>query len=288
MGHPRTAPRLPLLVALLSVPLVLLAFGTRVSADMGPKPSLVVRVVNGPAADAYRLDLLAVPISYANVQSPGSTVGETWEETLTLRLKAYRDGTDRVALVSNQCLVFGKLVGTPGPNGTVIHSFGYIGVPHAFAVIVEDAVTGEMTVSNAVATAQFDALVEYDAATNTLTALQNTTSTWWWLKLLFRILLTVVVECLLVLPFRFPMRRWLPIPVNLGTQFLLNVVMLLALPGLFQAHYALAFGVLEGVVWLLEFGTYYFFMAERRFWKPFLYAVLANGVTLALGLWWLS
>ena len=287
MAAKRPVSRFPFLAALLSIPLVLLTFGAHVSADMGPKPSLVVRVVNGPSAYTYYLDLLAIPIPIANVGDPGPIAGATWDETLRLRLQAYRD-RGRVALVSNNCLVNGALEGTQGQSGTVLYSFGYIGVPHTFAVIVEDRATGDMIVSNPVTTTQFDSLVEYDATANHLTVLQNTMSSWWWLKFLFRIFATVVVECLLVLPFRFPKRRWLPIPVNLATQLFLNAVMLLLLPSLFQTHYALAFGVLEGIIWILEFLAYFFWMAERRVWKPFLYAVLANSVTLTVGLWWKS
>lgn len=266
----------------------LVAFGASApaSADAGPKPSLVVRVVGGPSASSYYLDLLVPLGSNGTREGPG---GYARDNALVQEqpIYGYSEG-GRVAFLCHAAMAFGDLEGKTVPDGTVLHSFGYLFVPHSFAVIVQDRATGALTVSNAVTTTQFDALVEYDATTNRLTVLRNTATPWWWLQLLARIVLTVVVECLLVLPFRFPRRRWLPIPVNLATQGLLNVVVLAALPGLFQTHYAIAFAVLEAAILGIEFLAYFFGMAERRFWKPFLYAVLANGITLAVGLWWLS
>jgi hypothetical protein len=290
MNGKRSLSRPSLLVLVLFlVPLVVLAFGATASADAGPKPSLTVRVVHAGSPSAYYLDLLVDPSVESGIVDSGEKgwLENEHSEIVDLPIYKYSDG-DRVGLLCHGFAIWGDLEGKAEPGGTVRHDFSYMNVPRTFAVVVQDRATGEIRVSNPVTTTQFDALVQYDFTANHLTVQRNTTSFWWWLMLLVRVFLTVLVECLVVLFFRFPKRRWLPIPVNLATQGLLNLSLIVVLPRFFQTDYLLAFIVLEGIIAVLEFLAYFFWMAEKRFWKPFLYALVANGITLAIGLWWLA
>ena len=281
--------RLPLSAFALAIVLLLLVgAGTAVAADMGPKPSLTLLVEGERSANDYFLDLL-VPQDAENIRmDQTSDYLKDHPEFQSEPIVSYVAPDGRVGYVCHGWMTWGELVGTVRGDGSFEHAYGYLFVPRTFAVVVQDRATGALTVSNTVTTVQFDALVAYDARTGILAVLQNTLSFWWWLQLLVRIFLTTLIECLLVLPFRFPRRRWLPIPVNLATQGLLNFAVLVALPGLFMAHYVLWFAVFEVLVFVLEFLAYFFWMGERRFRKPFLYALAANAVTLAVGLWWLS
>jgi hypothetical protein len=281
--------RLPFVAFTFAIVLILLVgAGSAVAADAGPKPSLTVVVRGETSADDYLLDLL-VPQDAGGIRmDETSDYLKEHPELQSEPIVSYVAPDGRVGYVCHGFMTRGALVGTRRNDGSFEHGYGYIFVPKTFAVVVQDRATGAITVSNTVTTTQFDALVVYDAGTNAVTVLRNTRSFWWWLKLLIRIFLTTFLECVLVFAFRFPRRRWLPIPVNLATQGLLNLVVLVALPGLFMADYVLWFAVFEVLVFVLEFLAYFFWMGERRFWKPFLYALSANAATLAVGLWWLS
>lgn len=281
-----TIPAISLLLGLLVV------FGpsVRVAADAGPKPGLDVRVVGVDSSESYYLDLLVSrESSFLSKDGEPGWLEEDEPWIADLPIYEYDDGT-RIGLLCHGFAIRGSLSGTPAPDDAAafLHEFDYMAVPREFSVIVQDRTTGALTVSNSVRTTQFDALVQYDAGANRLTVLRNTNSLWWWLQLLVRIFLTVLVESLLALLFRFRRRRWLPVPVNLLTQGLLHATLLLLLPRFFQVDYFSAFLVLEIGIAIAEFLAYSLWMAEKRFWKPFLYSILANGMTMALGLWWLS
>lgn len=259
-----------------------------VRADAGPKPSLTVRVIGADSPNDYYLDLL-VPEDGSFIAEPGETgwLEEEHPEIREYPIYQYREG-GRVGLLCHGYAIWGDLSGSRRTDGAIEHRFTYMAVPDTFAVLVQDRATGTLRVSETVTTTQFDALVTYDLETNTLSVRTNTGSFWWWLKLLGRVFLTVLVECLLVLPFRFPKRRWLPIPVNLATQGLLHVLLVVLVSGPFQWNYLVTFAALEALVILVEFLAYFFWMAERKWPKPLVYTILANGVTLALGLLWLA
>ena len=103
-------------------------------ADIGPKPSIKLIVLN-PPEDEYYLDLLInyeSKHSYTNIDEE-----DEYDENMVSILENYNEDGWRPALVTGTNVpLFGELTGKRDGD-TMVHSFSYLGTPTRFKIILE-------------------------------------------------------------------------------------------------------------------------------------------------------
>lgn len=272
--------RLPLFCLLAS-----LLAGTAL-ADFGPKPQLVVRVVNGPEEDYY-LDLLA-----EGEFTDGGYDGLEWrsdrdtplDEVLLAAVRdAVPDGWHAcTAQGSAGAPMWGDLTGTNG-----VHTFGYIGVPETYRILVATR-SGEVWMSETLEREALQASVTVDWAEKSV----KTPSIWlaYALQILSTLIPTLLIEGLLLLAFRFDWKRnWRPfLLVNLVTQGALAAIFGISVvrEG-FSFLWMIVFVPAEIAVALAEAFLYRRFLQGRSKGRALAYGLTANAVSAVLG-WFLT
>lgn len=262
------------------ITMAILAWGlwpASATADIGPKPSLEIRLTGLDDPRDYYLDLLAEYEPYKD---------HVWEEMEDEPIYQYTDG-DRVAMFCHGAAIFGSLQGQFTASGYILHELYYRDVPNEFSIIIQDKATGELIISDVIKTKQLDSIVAYDVSTNqaSVIVIKNPIE-WENYSTLFRILLTIVIETLIALAFRFKRNIWLPVPVNFFTQFILYYLFLFRYPIYFMENYTTTFLVMEAFIICIEFAIYIVGMGDKKHWlKTLAYTLTANGTTMAIGLW---
>jgi hypothetical protein len=151
------------ILALITFLIINLLFPFRTYADIGPKPSIKLIVLN-PPNDEYYLDLLInyeTKHSYINIDEE-----DGYDENMVRILENYNEDGWRPALVTGTNVpLFGKLTGEK-EGDTMVHMFRYLGTPERFKVILVEK-SGKVTVSeNIIERKAFESTVYYDYATN--------------------------------------------------------------------------------------------------------------------------
>lgn len=256
-------------------------FSFKVYADVGPKPSIKLIVLN-PPEDEYYLDLLVdyeIKHPYKNVD-----VGEGLDENMLNVLKEYNEDGWRPALVTGTSVpLFGKLTGTR-EGDVMVHSFSYIGTPEKFKVILVEK-SGKVTVSEDIVKRKaFESTVYYDYATNRL---WETSAILAYVKqFIFTFTVTLIVEGIILILFRFSLKKsWKPfVVVNLITQILLTVIVFsfMYFAGAMAAF--LIYIPFEILIFIMESKLYKKYLCEHSIRRRICYALVANMVSFVLGL----
>lgn len=259
--------------------LAAMALPLTVFADMGPKPMVTVRVQNPPKG-TYYLDLL--------VEGGDRDFSLSKEERASLDpemlavLEAFSGPDGHPGLAGGTGIpLFGKLTGEP-EGDAMIHVFSYYAVPKEFRFIV---VTEDLTVtiSDWVRRDALQVHVTWDFAANQIS---QPTAFWAYLvQLLGTLLPTLLIEGVLLLLFRFPLKEnWLVfLLINLATQVGLFLFLgLQTVQGGYLSYYFLLFPA-ELVVLAVELCAYFALLKGRgKGWKA-AYAVTANAASCAAG-----
>lgn len=258
---------------------ILLAFPLQAYADSGPKPTLKI-IVENPPSEEYYLDLL---IDYPNANYSWLDKEKFNPEKLEL-LNSYRDGNWRPALVTGTIVpmsssgLIGKVNGT-----TMIHDFGYIGVPNKFKIII---LTNDNKIisSKEVNTYTFDSVVYYDFETNKV----KTTSSlgFFALKFLGTCILTLIIEGFIMLFFKFSIKKnWkVFLSINVVTQLLLYICLLLITARSSLMYYLTTIIPIELLILIIEAVYYSKKLKEHSIIRRINYAVVANILSFILGL----
>ena len=236
-------------------------------ADIGPKPSLTVRVVNAPEGTLY-LDLLTqgepsdhpYPNSDSEKTDPAlldtlrSIEGDGW-------VLAYSTG------VEGRPPVFGSVL--PQEDGT--WRFSYIGLPETFRVAA--ATEDWARASKTVYTRRFTDNIIYDWESNTVRPV-TPAPLHFLIQLLTTLIPTLLVEALVLWLFRFREKRsWLVfLAVNLVTQV-----------GLHLACGALGLVVPELVIWAAECAAFALLLKEHSTKRRVGSALCANLASFVVG-----
>lgn len=276
------------LTALARRGLLLLAFAlalcSSARADMGPKASLRVTVVNAPAGTVY-LDLLtrSEPSSrpHANLQQEDeaaldqavlanlrSLEGEGW-------VLAYATGADHAAPVRGDV--------RPGADGT--WHFGYHGLPGTFRVAAATAQGAQAAAQPY--TRRFTDSIVYDWAANTVRPVLPT-PVYFLRQLLITLLPTLLVEGLILRGFGFSDKRTWRVfwGMNLATQLGLHMVCgssLLILSGAHPLFYVLIMLVPELAICGAELLAFALLAREGRVRRRVGYVLCANLASFAAG-----
>ncbi len=249
-------------------------------ADIGPKPRLTIVVQNAPEG-LYYLDLLiAKPDghTYTNLHD----LSEYDPAKLALLEEYDEDGRIPALIKGTRVPLFGKLVGQP-VGDEMHHVFSYLGVPTNFKLVLLTP-DNQLVISREIDRKAFQETITYDYATN---AVHQQSLTMVYLKQFGSTLLpTLLIECLILLLFRFSLRRsWKPfLAVNFATQLFLTAALGTTLIKGGSLAALLLLIPLEVVVIVAEAIAYATLLKEhsrkRRVW----YAVLANISSAAVGI----
>lgn len=261
---------------LLALGILLLSPSAR--ADIGPKPSLTVRVLHAPEGTCY-VDLLTQgeprEDPYPNSDEPDPAIlanlrsleGDGW-------VLAYSTG------LKNRPPVFGRL--TPDEAG--IWHFSYSGLPETFRVAFATAEGAQ--VSDTVYTRRFTDNIIYDLESNTVRA-ATPYPLYFTLQVLSTLVPTLLIEGVLLWVFGFRQRRtWAVfLAVNLITQIGLHLACgsLLFTAGAHPIFYVLILLFPELIIWTVEAAAYAFLFREASKGRRIGYALCANLVSFIFG-----
>lgn len=258
-----------------------LLFPFRTYADIGPKPSIKLIVLN-PPKDEYYLDLLInyeTKHSYINIDEE-----DGYDENMIKILENYNEDGWRPALVTGTNVpLFGKLTGEK-EGDTMVHMFRYLGTPESFKVILVEK-SGKVTVSeNIIERKAFESTVYYDYATNRM---WETSATLSYIKqFTITFTATLIVEGIILILFGFSIKKnWKPfIGVNLITQILLTLVVFSAMYFAGAMAAFLIYIPFEIVILVIESKLYKKYLSEHSIRRRIIYALVANIVSFILGL----
>lgn len=250
-------------------------------ADIGPKPSIKLIVLN-PPEDEYYLDLLIdseKKNSYTNIDEDD----ELDEDMLNI-LKEYNENGWRPALVTGTNVpLFGNLTGEK-EGDTMVHKFSYLGTPKRFKVILVEK-SGKVTVSEDIERKAFESTVYYDYATNEIWESSATLS--YIKQFIMTFTATIIVEGIILILFRFSIRKnWKPfVMVNLFTQILLTLIVFSAMYFAGSMAAFLLYIPFEIVILIIESKLFKKYLQEYSIRRRIFYAITANVVSFMLGMW---
>ena len=281
--------RFCVLLALAAALLTVSAF-----ADTGPKPQLTVKVTN-PPEELYYLDLLAE----GDWEHAGDAdySGQDWsyseEEIAALDsglLDALRaavpDGWHAcTAEGSNGAPMWGDLLGEDAGNGTRLHTFGYVGVPDTYRILLVTQ-SGETWLSDTCTRRSLQSSVTVDWASKTV----DLPPVWaaYLLQFLCTLLPTLLIEGLLLFAFGYRSKRsWLVfLLVNLVTQGGFAVYLAVTVLNHGVSGWSLIFYIpIEVIITLVELLLYRRLLTEKNKARAAVYAIAANLCSAVLGLW---
>lgn len=259
--------------------LCLLCLTPTAHADIGPKPEVIITVVNAPEGEIY-LDLLAegrstdspYPNSFdgcdpAILNSLRSLEGDGW-------VLAYSTG------LSGKAPVFGDV--RPQEDGTWRYS--YIGVPETFRVA---AATADMAqAAETPYTREYFSNIVYDWESNTVHE-ATPQPLRFLMRLASTLVPTLIIEGILLWCFGFREKRsWIVfLIVNTATQLALHLFLStpIVLAAQHPLYYAVVFVPAELVICLIESAAYALLLKEHDRYQRIGYAVLANFTSAVLG-----
>ena len=264
-------------------------------ADTGPKPQLTVKVTH-PPEETYYLDLLAEgPWEHAGDDDFSGLDWSYSDEEIaaldsglldTLRSAVPESWHACTAQGFNGAPMRGDLLGEDAGNGIRLHTFGYVGVPDTYRIILVTE-SGENWISDTYTRHSLQSSVTVDWAAKTVSLPPVWTA--YLLQFVCTLLPTLLIEGALLFIFGYRSRKsWRSfLLVNLVTQ------------GGFAAY--LAFSVMhhganawlavffylpiEIAITLAELLLYRWLLTEKGKARAALYAVAANVCSATFGLW---
>lgn len=251
-------------------------------ADIGPKPSIRLIVLNPPEGEYY-LDLL---IDYEK-KHPYINIDEDegLDENMIKILEEYNEEGWRPALVTGTKVpLFGKLTGQrEGDN--MVHNFSYLGTPDRFKVIIVEK-SGNVVISKDIIERRaFESTVYFDYATKRL---WETSAIPAYIKqFTMTFTATLIVEGLILILFSFSLKRnWKPfIVVNLITQILLTLIVFSTMYFAGSMAAFLIYIPFEIVILVIESKLYRKYLHEHSPRRRISYAIVANILSFIMGQW---
>lgn len=267
-----------LLSVLITVLCVIILFPSAVLADAGPKPNITIKAFNMPDQMCY-MDLL-VEVDRQGETDPEYLTDEYNSEMVSILSQYYVDGWG-AAVVNRENIIFDDIK-CKVTEGESTKSFGYM-PPDRFRIIVvtED---GNIKVSNIVEKKAFDSTIDFDYMSGE--AKERAVFPGFFIKFVLTLLLTLTVEGLLFLVFKFGVTKylWWVLGINVFTQMFLYAAIIFGtyLGGIFLA--IIMYATAEVFIFISETIAYAFVLKSRPIGYRIGYSVVANTVSLVTGL----
>ena len=274
------------LIALLCLSAALLTVSAL--ADSGPKPQLIVRVENAPE-ELYYLDLLEEGSAGGDgyLSRRGDEDTELDPALVEILLAAVPEGWHACTLqFTSGAPIWGDILGDFLGNGRHLHTFGYMGVPGTYRIILATE-SGETWVSDPYTRHDLQSSVTVDWADKSVAV----PPVWvgYLLQFLATLLPTLAIEGVLLMAFGFSRREnWkLFLMVNLVTQGALSLYFSIqALHSGVNAWYLFQLIPAEFVITLTESAVYRRRLTGRSKTRAAVYGIAANISSALLG-WYL-
>lgn len=264
--------------ALLLLVLTAVVLAVPAMADMGPKDRLTITVEN-PPDELYYLDLLTPEYSaYSNLDA---------EEKLDAQMvqalfDAAPEGWGPALAGGTGVPLWGDLVGSPDGKGNMVHTFGYVGVPTVYRIVVVTQ-SGQVQLGPEMRRTVMQSSAVYDYAANTVC----TSPVWlaYLMQYLATCLPTLLLELGVLVIFRFSLRQNLAlvVGVNAATQLALTAVLgtVLVQQGTLSA-WLVQFPAELGVL-AVEMAVYARWLKGHSAKRRCAYAAVANLLSWAVG-----
>ena len=254
-------------------------------ADIGPKDKLTVYVKN-PPTETYYLDLLTQKSKpYDNFHTDGER--ETLNPKMLKLLYSYKNDGWMPALTEGTGVpIFGHLVGIPYID-KMIHTFGYIGVPDTYRIIIVTK-EGKVVVSDPYSRKALQSSITFDYKTGKAIVPPI------WISYLAQFattcIPTLIIELFILLLFGFNLKYNIKIFLftNLLTQVLMTTTLgtTLIIKGSFSA-YLIQFPV-ELIILIIETILYIKLLNGHTARRRCIYGITANIASWAIGFCFLS
>ena len=257
-------------------------------ADTGPKDRLTVKVENAPS-EPYYLDLLEEGKLQEREGSDRSNLGEERAALDTGLLDALcaavPEGWHACTVQgTNGPPMWGDLIGEDAGNGTQLHTFGYVGVPDDYRILIVTK-SGESWVSEELHRATLQSSVTVDWAARTAAAPSAAAA--YLLQFLCTLLPTLLIEGALLFAFGYRSRRsWrMFLLVNLATQGAFAVYLAVTVLNHGVSGWSLLFYIpIEIVITAVELLCYRRLLTEKSKGRAAGYAIVANIQSATVGL----
>ena len=268
-------------LSLLAALLCLVLFTAPIYADMGPKDSLVVYLEN-PPEELYYLDLLyksdreqTYPnLSEEELAALQPAMVQAIRDNKFALTAALTDGTD--------IPTFGSLIGK-SDGLRMKHTFGYYGLPDTYRIIIVTE-SGKVHVSEEFTRKAMQSSITYDYRSGTA----QIPPLWrqYALPFTYTFLMTVLIEGILLLLFRFSLRRegGIFLLVNLVTQTAMTAFVGYAMihGGTINAFLRLL--LCEPFIMIAEAAAYAFLFRTHSRGRRIAYAIIANLLSWIAGM----
>lgn len=247
------------------------------SADMGPKPEILVNVVNPPEG-VYYLDLLTKEENnYRHLEL------EDYDQTKIRLLVSYEvDGWKPGLVMGTPAPMWGDLTGVRTEE-RIEHRFGYMGVPDDFKLIIVTP-DDKLIVSQELHRSSLKTVLTYDYEMKTVVIEKPITA---YIKQFFgTCTATLFIEGILLLVFGFSLKRnWIAfLLINLLTQLALTftIGVLFQTEGLLTA--SIVFYPVEFIIIIVESILFAMLLKEHRRLRRVSYAIMANVLSATIGI----
>lgn len=264
--------------------IIFTGFNYNVSADMGAKPSITIKLKNMNTKN-YLIDLLVYDESGENYSSPLDYNGKEGEQysatsgyndlrTITVEQLETLHKINYGGWISegtrwDDYLLFADC------SGNIFHShyFSYFGTPETYKVVIVFN-NGETRVTDVIHRTDFQSEITIDVNTMEVVSKGNVSPT---LKsILIPLLITIIVEIIIALVMKFK---------NIKVIFLTNAItnILLQLLLIYSPlSYILTFAILEILIFITEYLIYKKYFKDISKSKIISYTLLANLITVIL------
>lgn len=257
--------------------LITLLLSQRVSADVGPKPSVNISFDN-VGNKTYYVTLL----SETDVYGPYHDVGNNLiNDVQNDEDKAFNVIAEYA--LNDDYYFYGDLSKIDKDNN--LYRWSYY-PPKKFKLAIYCVEDGTLRVSDTYERVAFDSYFNVDMNDTNIILDEKVELGNRFKGFALRVIVTILVEVLLGLLFTFRSKKEIKtiVIVNLITQLLLNLIMLFFDYYLGAMVWMIIFPILEIVILVIEIIVYMISFKDKKKWKIALYAIIANAITFYIGL----
>lgn len=251
----------------------------QVYADMGPKPTITVKVTNPPTGEYY-LDLLVQDEpNYYNLEQNTKNYNS---DKLKLLQDYNKDSWHAGLAIGTRVPLHGELTGKKADD-YMIHSFSYVGVPDYFKIIITTP-DNKILVSEEIHRTSFNFNVTYNYLTGQVKLERIAFS---YVKQFFMTFIpTVLLEGICLVLFGFSTKRnWIVfLIINFLTQLFLTATLgsILIKDGLINSF--VAFIPLECIIFIFEILAFSLLLKEHKKVRRIAFAFTANLISSLTGI----
>ena len=238
-----------------------------VKADMGPKPSITIKLVNMDTTD-YLIDLLVYDTKDSEYMKEADYRGG--DLTNNEIKKLHKINYNNWISASTRRLIFSDCKG----NNKFKHVFSYLGVPKTYKIVIINNKNGNMRVSKTFHRTELNSNIELNVKSMKIIKrieLGTTLKT-----ILIALIITLVVEIIIAYLMRIKQIKIIII-VNLLTNIILQLLLCVT-----PFSYLTSFLVLELFVILSEYLLYRKYLNNINNKKILVYTIVANVISLSL------